>query len=209
MAPQAFAHISNITGDKRYMQFMDEYWWKTSDHLYSRENSFFYRDDSYFNKRTKNGKKIFWGRGNGWVIGGLVRVLNLLPPDYPNRKKFEVQFQQMSAKMFHLQQADGLWGVSLLDNYDVKGTESSASTLITHALAWGINNGLIDRKYTKNVIKAWDAFTGRVNNQGRLGYVQQAGALPFPFSEEQYQVYASGSYLLLGCEMLKLSHSLK
>lgn len=111
--------------------------------------------------------------------------------------------------MLQLQQPDGLWGVSLLDNEDVKGTETSASALITHALAWGINNGLIDRKYTKNVIQAWVALTNRVNNQGRLGYVQQVGAAPGNYKEEQYQVYASGSYLLLGCEMLKLSQSLK
>ena len=209
MAPQAFAHISKNTGDKRYLQFMDKYWWKTSDHLYSQEDSLFYRDDSYLNKRTKNGKKIFWGRGNGWVIGGLARVLNLIPANYPSRSKFEIQFQQMSAKMFRLQQPDGLWGVSLLDNEDVKGTETSASALITHALAWGINKGLIDRKYTKNVIQAWIALTNRVNNQGRLGYVQQVGAAPGNFTENQYQVYASGSYLLLGCEMMKLSQSLK
>jgi len=30
-----------------------------------------------------NGAKLFWGRGNGWVLAGLARTLAVMPKDYP------------------------------------------------------------------------------------------------------------------------------
>ncbi len=204
MAPQVFAHVSKITKDKTYLNYMNTAWWKTSDYLYSKQDSLFYRDDRYFSRKSKNGKKIFWGRGNGWVVGGLARVLELMPADYPEKVKYETQFKQMTAKLLSLQRTDGLWTASLLDPEELSMSESSASTFNTFAIAWGINNGLIDIKYKPNVIKAWIALCNRVNEQGKLGYVQQVGGDPFPFTADQSHVYASGTYLMAGKEILKL-----
>ena len=43
-----------------------------TEHLY-------YRDSRYFDQREQNGAKVFWSRGNGWVLAGLARVLQYLP----------------------------------------------------------------------------------------------------------------------------------
>jgi len=204
MAPEVFAHMTKITGDKKYLDYMNTHWWKTSDYLYSKEDSLFYRDDSFFGKISKNGKKVFWARGNGWVVGGLARVLDLMPENYPDRPKYETQFKQMTTKLLTLQRPDGLWTVSLLDPEELNQGETSGSAFYTFALAWGINNGLVDVKYKPNVIKAWTALTNRVNNQGRLGYVQQVAAKPFPFFDYEWHVYATGTYFMAGKEMLKL-----
>jgi len=204
MAPQVFAHISKITGEKKYLDYMDTAWWKTSDYLYSKADSLFYRDDRFFDKKTKNGKKIFWARGNGWVIGGLARILDLLPENYPDRIKYEIQFKQMATKLISLQRPDGLWTLSLLDPEEIPVSETSGSAFFTYALAWGINNGLVDSVYKPSVIKSWIALTKRINNEGRLGYVQQVAANPFQFTENQWQLYATGAYLLAGKEILKL-----
>ena len=51
------------------------------NYLYDKEEHLFYRDHRYFAKREANGKKVFWGRGNGWVLGGLVEILQALPKD--------------------------------------------------------------------------------------------------------------------------------
>jgi rhamnogalacturonyl hydrolase YesR len=204
MAPQVFAHMSKITGEKKYLDIMNEHWQKTSDYLYSKEDSLFYRDDTFFNKKSKNGKKVFWARGNGWVIGGLARVLELMPKDYPDRPKYESQFREMTSKLLSIQQPDSLWTVSLLDPMQLSQGETSGSAFYTYALAWGINNGLVDAKYKPNVIKAWTALSNRVNNQGRLGYVQQVAANPYPFFDYQWHVYATGTYFMAGKEMLKL-----
>ncbi|HEU5071232.1 MAG TPA: glycoside hydrolase family 88 protein [Verrucomicrobiae bacterium] len=58
------------------------------------------------------------GRGNGWVMGGLVRVLQYLPEDHPSRARFIQQFREMADKVLACQQPDGLWRSSLLDPED-------------------------------------------------------------------------------------------
>jgi len=52
----------------------------------------------FFAKREANGKKVFWSRGNGWVLAGLARMLQFLPPDHPSRARFEKQYHDMADK---------------------------------------------------------------------------------------------------------------
>ena len=204
MAPPSFVQMWKVTGEEKYLNYMDTQWWKTSDYLYSEEDSLFFRDDRFFDKRTANNKKVFWARGNGWVIAGLARLLTHLPEDYENRDKFKKQYREMAYKLLRIQDDDGLWRVSLHDPEYLDQGESSGSAFFTFALAWGLNNGLIDEKYEPNVSKAWKALCNNVNMEGRLGYVQQVAGDPYPFYEHQWHVYATGAFLLAGSEMYKL-----
>ena len=204
MAPPSFVEMWKVTEDEKYLNYMDTQWWKTSDYLYSKEDSLYYRDDRYFEKRSDNNKKIFWSRGNGWVIAGLARILENLPQEYSNRQKFEQQYKEMALKLLSIQSEDGLWRVSLHDPKYLDMGESSGSSFFTFALAWGINNGLISDKYKPNVKKAWAALCSNVNNEGRLGYVQQVAGDPYPFHEDESHVYATGAFLLAGKEMIEL-----
>ena len=83
--------------------------------------------------------------------------------------------------------------------------ESSGSSFFTFALAWGLNNGMINQKYRPQVEKAWKALCANVNEEGRLGYVQQVAGDPYPFYANQSHVYATGAFLLAGKEMIILS----
>ena len=205
MAPPAFARIYRATGEQKYLDYMAEHWWKTSDYLYSTEDSLYYRDDRFFNERTENGKKMFWGRGNGWVIAGLARTIPYIPEGYPGRERFIEQYREMAAKILRIQDDDGLWRVSLDDPAYLDLGESSGSAFFTFALAWGINNGYLDPGvYKAAVLEAWQKLVGRVNEEGRLGYVQQVAGSPYPFYDYQSHVYASGAFLLAGSEILKL-----
>src|SRR6185369_5890293 len=120
-------------------------WWITSDYLYDREEHLYYRDSRYFKQREANGSKVFWGRGNGWVMGGLVRMLEYVPANHPSRGRFVQQFTEMSEKLLKLQQADGMWRASLLDPASYPLQETSGTGLYTYALAYGVNQGLLDR----------------------------------------------------------------
>jgi unsaturated rhamnogalacturonyl hydrolase len=71
MAPPAWTRLSAATGDQRYLEYAVSNWWVASDYLYDTEEHLFYRDNTYFNRLESNGKHVFWGRGNGWVMGGL------------------------------------------------------------------------------------------------------------------------------------------
>ena len=203
MAPTAFASVWEVTGEDAYLDYMITQWWKTSDYLYSKTDSLYYRDDRFFSQRTENGKKVFWGRGNGWVIGGLTQILDILPSDSPYRPRFIAQYKEMIGKLLSLQTEDGLWTSNLLDKDYLSLGETSATVFNAYALAWGINNGLIDTCFSPQLEKAWSALCGRVMQSGCLGYVQRVAASPTPFGQDDWQMYASGAFLLLGREMTK------
>ena len=76
MAPPVYAQMYNITGDTKFLKFMDKEYRLTYDYLYDKNEQLFYRDHRFFEKREENGAKVFWGRGNGWVLGGLVKIQN-------------------------------------------------------------------------------------------------------------------------------------
>ncbi|MEM9984743.1 MAG: glycoside hydrolase family 88 protein, partial [Bacteroidota bacterium] len=169
-------------------------------------DSLYYRDYNFFDKLTENGKKIFWGRGNGWVVAGLARFIPFIPEGHPERAFFVEQFQAMAAKLIQIQDPeDGMWRVSLLDPEYLNQGESSGTAFFTWALAWGINAGLLDETtYRPAVEKAWLALCNNVNAEGRLGYVQQVASSPYPFYDHQYHLYASGAFLGAGMEMIRL-----
>ncbi|MFA6275310.1 MAG: glycoside hydrolase family 88 protein [Pedobacter sp.] len=205
MGPPALGYLTEATGDSKYLDKSVQLWNKTTEYLYDKDENLYYRDSRYFNKKEKNGTKVFWSRGNGWVIGGLVRILSVLPKNHPERKKLEGLFIDMSAKLAAIQQPDGSWHASLLDPESYPSKETSGTGFICYAMAWGINNGLIsEKKYLPVVSKAWLALTTSVHPDGKLGFVQAQGAAPDKVGYEDTDVYGVGAFLLAGSEMLPL-----
>ncbi len=206
MAPPAWVRLWKATGDERYLTFAVTNWWRTSDYLYDPKEHLFFRDSTYFDKREANGEKVFWSRGNGWVMGGLVRILEYLPKDHPARARFEKQFKQMAEKILRCQQADGLWRASLLDPESYPLKETSGSAFYTYALAWGVNEKLLNRtRFEPSVRKAWAALVECVDADGKLTHVQPIGADPKKFDGNSTEVYGVGAFLLAGSEMFRLN----
>jgi rhamnogalacturonyl hydrolase YesR len=205
MAPPAWARLTTATGDEKYLNFAVTNWWRTTDYLYDTNEHLFFRDSTYFNKREANGQKVFWSRGNGWVMGGLVRVLQFLPMNSPERPRFEKLFSEMAEKILTCQQPDGLWRASLLDPDSYPLKETSGSGFYTYALAWGVNQGLLDRaKFEPAVRKAWTALVACVDADGKLTHVQPIGADPKKFADDSTEVYGTGAFLLAGSEVYRM-----
>jgi rhamnogalacturonyl hydrolase YesR len=206
MGPPAWMRLYAATGDGRYLDFAVRNWWHTTDYLYDRDEHLFFRDSSYFQRREANGRKVFWSRGNGWVIAGLVRVLQSLPTNHPDRPRFENLFRDMAARILSCQQADGLWRSSLLDPASYPLKETSGSGFFTYGLAWGVNQGILDRAaFEPAVQRAWRALAGCVDAQGRLTHVQPIGADPKKFREDSTEVYGIGAFLLAGSEVYRMA----
>lgn len=207
MGPPALAYLSKATGDSRYLDMASRLWWKTSDYLYDARQHLFYRDSRYFTKKEKNGKNVFWSRGNGWVLGGLVAMLSVMPEKHPDRKRFVKQYQQMCASIAALQQPDGTWHASLLDPESYPSKEVSGTAFFCYALAWGIHHNILsDKTYRGVTDKAWQALTSSVHENGKLGYVQPQGAAPEKVTADDTEVYGVGAFLLAGTEMLALQN---
>ncbi|MBC8152864.1 MAG: glycoside hydrolase family 88 protein [Bacteroidetes bacterium] len=212
MAPPVLAKLSATLNDPSYNTLSDSLFRQTQKHLFNEQEHLYARDASYLvdaagaGKREANGQKIFWSRGNGWVMGGLVRVLQELPANHPSRPYYLAMFRQMSERLLGLQQADGLWRASLLDPAAYPGGEASGSGFDCYALAWGINQGILARKtYRPAVEKAWVALTQLVSPEGRVGWVQPIGADPRSnFNAESWEVYGTGAFLLAGSQVIKL-----
>ena len=206
MAPPALARLAKATGDKRYLDYMDREWWLTSSHLYDPAAHLYSRDASFLQQHEKNGAKLFWSRGNGWVLAGLARVLPYLPPDYPSRVRYVTQFRQMAQEVAAIQGKDGLWRSGLLDPDAYANPEVSGSAFFTFALAWGMNAGLLDRAtYEPVVARAWKGMLAHVYADGRLGSIQKVGAAPGELSPGSSYVYGVGAFLLAGEQLDKLA----
>ena len=213
MAPPVLARLAAATEDHRYLDFMNRLWWDTAELLYDTECALFFRDQNYIiqpdgtGPREKNGQKIFWSRGNGWVMAGIARVLQFMPDDYRTRQKFIRLFIEMAPAVSKLQHADGLWRASLLDPEHFPARETSGTALFCYAIAWGINNGILDRgTYFAVVEKAWQTLVGCVDQTGRLGWVQLPGDGARPVKKNDTMEYGSGAFLLAGSEMVKLQN---
>jgi unsaturated rhamnogalacturonyl hydrolase len=207
MAPPVLADLSKVTGDPKYLDFMDREWWITSKLLYDSQLHLYSRDASFLDKHEANGAKVFWSRGNGWVMAGLVRVLTVMPQSYPDRQQYVIQFQQMAKAVAAIQGADGLWRPGLLDAEAYKLPEVSGSAFITYALAWGVRTGILDRKeYMPVVKKAWAGLLTHVYQDGRLGCIQPIGAAPGQFTPTSSYVFGVGAFLLAGSEVYSLSN---
>jgi rhamnogalacturonyl hydrolase YesR len=206
MAPPALARLAKATGDTRYLDYMDREWWLTSAHLYDPASHLYFRDASYLKQHEKNDAKLFWSRGNGWVLAGLARVLPYMPANYPTREKYVTQFREMAQAVAAIQSDDGLWRSGLLDAGAYEHPEVSGSAFFTFALAWGMNEGLLDRKtYEPIVAKAWKGLLSHIYADGRLGSIQKVGAAPGSLNPGGSYVYGVGAFLLAGSEVDKLS----
>jgi rhamnogalacturonyl hydrolase YesR len=205
MAPPVWSRMYAATGDRKYIDYLDQEWAKTSDRLYDPKEHLYFRDSSYLTRTEANGKKMFWSRGNGWVMGGIVRTLQYLPKDDPAREKYITQLQEMAAAVAKIQGPDGLWKAGLLDPDDYDLPEISGSAFFTFALAAGVNDGFLDKKTYRPVIqKAWAGMLHHVYADGRLGCIQQTGAEPEPFKASASYTYGVGAFLLAGSEIHKM-----
>ena len=205
MGPGAWARMTAVTGDQRYLDFALKNWWLTSDYLYDKEEHLYFRDSRYFAQKEANGKKVFWGRGNGWVLAGLVRMLQYIPDNRPERERFMQQYREMSERLVGLQQEDGLWRASLLDPDSYQSAETSGTGLYAYALAWGVNQGILPGdKYAPAVKRAWQALAASVQGNGKLINVQPIGADPKHFDPNSSDVFAVGAFLMAGTEMYRM-----
>lgn len=205
MGPPVWMHLANITGEKKYLEFANKEFWETANLLWDKDDHLFFRDTRFYDKREKNGEKIIWARGVGWVVSGLARILEQLPPEHPKRPEYEDIFKKVMARLASAQQSDGFWRPSVLAPDSQPYKESSGTTLILHAYASGINQGLLDKNQYRDLVeKAWTALNGVVNKEGRLGWVQPIGASPDTVTADDTQIYGVGGFLLAGTEIYKM-----
>lgn len=213
MAMPVFARLGAEHNDttffnRMYAMYRDT---KIRRNLYNSTSGLWYRDESFAPPyTTPNGFDSYWSRGNGWVFGAHVRILELLPDTNINRTEYIETFQKMAQALKVRQRDDGFWNVSLDDPDDYGGPETSGTSFFTYGIAWGINNGYLDSTtYYPVVAAAWEGLTQTaVHEDGYLGFVQGVGSNPSssqPVTYETTTDFGVGAFLLAGSEVVKLA----
>ena len=206
VGPPAMAMMARATGQRKYLDTMHRVYREVTDHLLDTDEGLFYRDHRARTKdKSRNGKKVLWSRGNGWVIGGLPRILENLPKDDPQRGRYVKLLRTMATSLARRQGADGLWRMNLADPNDFPPGESSGTGFFCYALAWGVGNGVLDKPtFLPVVAKAWRGLAGAVDKSGKVCWGQHVGRAPYTVKKDHSHEYVTGAFLLAGSEVVKL-----
>lgn len=197
MVPPGFVRLGAATGDTAYVSVLDGMWWDTYAFLFDTTKGLMYRDDMH--------RTAFWGRGNGWVVAAIARVLEYLPADDAKRANYVTMLATMATALKPVQGSDGMWRSNLLVPTQYPNPETSGSGLITYGIAWGVHHGVLDRAtYLPVVDKAWQGLTTVVGANGFVGYVQPVGSAPGPAAATDTAPYGVGAFLLAASEVASL-----
>jgi unsaturated rhamnogalacturonyl hydrolase len=195
---QMYAFTKYKHGDKGLYNTAEGLWWRDKDF-----------DPPY---KEPDGEDCYWSRGNGWVVAALVRVLTALPKNETHRQEYLSDYKTMMNALLPFQRNDGYWNVSLHDSTNFGGKELTGTSLFVYGMAWGINNGILDKnKFYPAVAKAWNAMAKEsVHPNGFLGYVQGTGKEPKESQpvlydrEPDFEDFGLGCFLLAGSEVYKM-----
>lgn len=203
MSPPALAKLAAVTGEASYLDLMDRLWGEAHELLYDRETRLYHRD-----LRSRARREPFWGRGNGWVLAGLARVLEELPAARPSRAFYEDAFRDLAERIVELQGEDGLWRSDLEAPDAAAPGESSASALFVFGIAWGVEHRVLSReRFVPAVLSGWTALARNLDADGRLGWVQKPAAGPGRARRRHAEAFGSGAYLLAAEPVLALAES--
>lgn len=202
MSPPTMAQLATITGDTMWFDRLESRWWNTTGYLFDARERLYFRDRNYFNRKEKNGEPIFWSRGNGWVLSGLVNVLREMPVEYIGRERLITLYKTLSERILSLQLADGSWHPSLLDPEAYPAPETSGTAFYAYAFLWGVNQGILpEQPYFDAAMKAWRRVVANIHPDGMQGCIQRPGTAPNVTTSESNANYGTGAVLLAGSEL--------
>jgi len=218
MGMPVFAKLGAVYNDNKYYERMYQMYMHTKTveggGLYNTTEHLWWRDKDFVAPyKEPNGANCYWSRGNGWAFAALARVLNTIPKNAPHRDEYLKTYLEMAKAIAPLQRPDGFWNVSLKDDTHFGGKELTGTALFAYGMAWGINNGLLEKKeYLPVITCAWNALIkDSLHPEGFLGYVQGTGKQPSDSQPVTYthmpdfEDYGLGCFLLAGSEIYKLA----
>jgi unsaturated rhamnogalacturonyl hydrolase len=161
--PPFFAHLGRLTGDDRLLELAVE---QALAHLR------LLQDESglvwhFWLERTRERYGYGWARGQGWVLLGLLDVLQHVEHD-----EIRSAFLSLAEALASLQQPDGGWPSVAHD--PASGHESSTAAFAAAGFAAGVERGLLPDAFRERARAAWEHVRVRVRDDGALAGVSAA-----------------------------------
>mmetsp|Transcript_21641 Transcript_21641/g.64552 ORF Transcript_21641/g.64552 Transcript_21641/m.64552 type:complete len:341 (-) Transcript_21641:216-1238(-) len=206
MGMNPYARLGNLTGESKYHDQMFKMFSFAAlpggaYEFWDPDAGMFYRDALH--KQEHPG--VFWSRCQGWVMSALVSAIRFVPKAHPSHQVYAGIFIKMAAAVMGAQASDGSWRSSMLNHS--YPPDSSGSSFMVFALAYGINAGLLDRvHYLPAVQRGWNWLsTVALEPSGFFGWCQPTGDAPSTeFSANNTQAFCVGAFISAAAEVSQL-----
>jgi rhamnogalacturonyl hydrolase YesR len=117
-------------------------------------------------RRTDKAAGVFFGRANGWLALAQVELLAALPAGHADRDRVLEGFRRHMSGVDRAAESAGGWR-QVLDRPD-SWIETSASGMLTSALARGVGEGWLDGGLAATARRGWKAVAARILPDGDL-----------------------------------------
>lgn len=131
----------------------DQYLSDEKDHLYYHS---YYLDKGYHYPKSK----IYWGRGNAWVISALPKILDNLD-ECKEKEDIKKILKKASDAIIKCQNKDGSFSTILKGIKCYK--ETSATCLVADGLMHAVRKGYLDDSYLSSALKAYEYATSKIS----------------------------------------------
>jgi unsaturated rhamnogalacturonyl hydrolase len=199
------ARMGQYTGDQKYFDFAARQVIQFTEYLFDDNMQLYFH--CYYDDLKENGVAR-WGRANGWAAMAQAELLDFLPENHPKRDTLISIFEQQIVGFSRYQSEKGLWH-QILDKPD-SYLETSCTAMFVYAVAKGINEGWIDKRYRTIALQGWDGLKTRINKDGEITDVCKGTGIrddlvfyytrPTPHND----FHGTGAMLHAGVEILKL-----
>ncbi len=106
-------------------------------------------------------RKLYWGRGNGWVVASLAILLDEIGQDAPETASIRTVLASVSEALLPLRRTDGFWETIL---HPSRGgyPEASATALIAGGWMQAVRQGNLDPRFLAPAIASFEAVAASV-----------------------------------------------
>jgi unsaturated rhamnogalacturonyl hydrolase len=145
-------------------------------------HSYWVKKKTHYPKR-----KLFWGRGNGWVIAALPMLLDQ-SDDHKEKATIISLFRKTSEALIKYQRPDGTFE-TVLNKPGKTYRELSATLLIASGWFRGYRQGLLDKRFLDAAIKAYHASVDSLIYEESHIYLPEISAPTIPLPLLPYLGY--------------------
>jgi unsaturated rhamnogalacturonyl hydrolase len=143
---------------------------------------------SYWVKRARPHPrgKVYWGRGNGWVVCSLPMILDFIGPDHPQKEEIQKIYRRTAEAVVGCQRSDGSFSTVLGSGLY---RELSATALIAAGLLHGVRRGYLEENFLQPGVKAFHAVMDGIRETEEGVFMQEISAPTIPLHVFAYLGY--------------------
>lgn len=158
-----FAKLYQVTKARRYRDLAVSNILPSIQLLFDERYHMFHH---FWSERLRAPNGVFWGRGQGWAMLGILHTLEHLPDDDPAVPRLLEVFQQHSLALAASQDPSGHWHTVITDPSSYM--ESSIAAFVVDGFSRGLRRGWLSNSNRPVVDRALAALLQNVREDGQL-----------------------------------------